>query len=397
VFEPHPTDTSYGGRGPVRRFVQALMVLAFAYSGRYNTRPIVKVSTTLRRGRAWVEVSLANLIANARTVQLAAGGSPLLPMVKANAYGLGAVEVARTLEQLEPWGFGIATVEEAVELREAGISRPLVVFTPASKAELDVYVAHDLRAIIDDPDVAQGWRLPFHVEVDTGMGRCGIRYDDERVASFASAYLEGVFTHFYAADSNPETVATQWGRFESALGQLGRDEVMVHAANSAGSWRLGRRLDLARPGIFLYGGRCGPDLPEPKPVASVRARIVSMRRLPRGETVSYGGEWTAPDDTAVATLGIGYADGVPWTVRGRASVLIHGVRYPIVGRITMDFVMVDLGPDSSVARVGDIATLIGEDAGETIPLDEFAKWAGTISYEVLTGLGRRVARTYVGG
>jgi len=356
----------------------------------------VKVSTTLRRGRAWVEVSLANLLANAQTVQLAAKGAPLLPMVKANAYGLGAVDVSRALEQLEPWGYGVATVDEAVELREAGISRPLVVFTPASKSDLDRYAAHDLRAVIDDPDVAQVWNLPFHVEIDTGMGRCGIRYDDQRVASFASGYVEGAFTHFYAADSRPETVATQWRRFEHALGQLGQNDVLVHAANSAASFRLGRRLDLARPGIFLYGGRCGEDLPKPKPVAAVRACIVSTRRLPQGETVSYGGEWTAPEDTTVATLGIGYADGIPWTIRGRASVLINGLRCPVVGRITMDFVMVDLGPDASVARVGDVATLIGGEAAGAITLDEFAEWAGTISYEVLTGLGRRVERVYVG-
>ncbi len=372
------------------------MVLAFAYSGRYNTRPIVNVSTTLRRGRAWVEVNLANLIANARTVQMAAGGAPLLPMVKANAYGLGAVTVAHALEQLNPWGFGVATVEEAVELREAGISRPLVVFTPAALGEREAYVAHDLRAVIDDPEVAGALNLPFHAEIDTGMGRCGVRFDDSRLASLASASLEGVFTHFFAADSRPETVAMQWDRFERALDHIGRDGILVHAANSAGSWRLGRQLDLARPGIFLYGGRCGSDLPEPEPVAALRARIVSLRSLPRGETVSYGGEWAAPEDTTVATLGIGYADGVPWTIRGRAAVLIQGRRYPVIGRITMDFIMVDLGTDAA-ARVGDIVTLIGDDSAAHITLDEYAEWAGTISYEVLTGLGRRVEREYVGG
>ncbi|UCD22973.1 MAG: alanine racemase, partial [Gemmatimonadota bacterium] len=302
------------------------------------------MSTQQRRGRAWVEVNLTNLIANARTVQQAAGGSPLLPMVKASAYGLGAVPVARALEQLDPWGFGIATVQEGIELREAGIARPLVVFTPVTPAKRDLYAEYDLRASIDDPAVAANWKLPYHVEVDTGMSRCGIRYDEGRLKSMTTDYLEGAFTHFLAADTHPEKVEQQWSRFEFGIKRMGKDDVLLHAANSAGSWRLRQRLDLARPGIFLYGGRCGRDLPEPLPVVSVRASVVSTRRLPKGETVSYGGEWAAPCDTTVATVRIGYGDGFPWTARGRASVLIAGRRYPVVGRVTMDFVMVDLGP-----------------------------------------------------
>ncbi|UCG87402.1 MAG: alanine racemase [Gemmatimonadota bacterium] len=379
------------------RFVQALMVLAFAYSGRYNTRPIVNVSTQLRHGRAWVEVNLANLLANARAVQRAAGGSPLLPMVKASAYGLGAVRVARALETLDPWGFGVATVEKGVELREAGISRPLVVFTPAAADQQEAYAAHDLVAVIDDPEVAAGWKLPYHIEIDTGMGRCGLRYDDARLAAVATARLEGAFTHFASADTQPETVDWQLSRFESAVERIGKSGILLHAANSAGAWRLARRLDLARPGIFLYGGRCGPDLPRPHPVVSVKARVVSLRRLPRGEPVSYGGEWRAPRETTVATVGIGYADGFPWTARGKAAVLVTGRRYPVVGRVTMDFIMIDLGSPPSAVRVGDIVTVIGEDGGEAISLDELAQWSGTISYEILTRLGDRLQREYVGG
>lgn len=348
----------------------------------------------MSRDRAWVEVNLANLTANARTVQQAAGGAGLLPMVKADAYGVGAVRAVQALEPLNPWGYGVATVPEALELREAGVTRPIVVFAPATAEQRAVYQASELRAVIDDPLVAQSWDQPFHLEIDTGMGRCGLRWDDDRLAAVDSPHLEAVFTHFFAADDRPETVSTQWNRFERVVDLFRARRPLVHAQNSAGTWRLAERLDLVRPGIFLYGGRCGADLPQPEPVATVRARVLSKRRLPPGATVSYGGEWTAPEETVVATLGIGYADGVKWTAKGRASVLLRGCRYPVVGRITMDFVMIDLGPEGDSVRIGEVATLIGRDGAEEISVDDFAGWAGTISYEVLTGLSGRLPREY---
>jgi len=316
-------------------------------------------------------------------------------MIKANAYGLGAVKVGEALEELEPWGYGVATPYEAVELREAGIRRPLVVFTPATIDKLEFYGDHDLRAVLDDAEVAGNWDLPFHLEIDTGMGRCGVRYDDARLADVVTPRLEGVFTHLYAADDVPDTVPGQVARFEKAVGSLGSKPKLVHVQNSAGSWRLEQRFDLARPGIFLYGGRCGADLPAPEVVAQVRARVASIRQLPTGESVSYGGEWKAPCDTTVATLGIGYADGVHRAVKGQAEVLIGGRRYPVVGRITMDFIMVDLGSAPTSVKVGDVATIIGEDGGDEVTVDEFAGWAETISYEVLTGLGSRLHREYL--
>ncbi len=354
----------------------------------------MNVSTLPRNNRAWVEVDLANLVANARAVE-AAAGARLLPMVKARAYGLG-VRLVETLEQLEPWGYGVATVDEGIELRDVGIRRPIVVFTPPVAAQQETYRTHDLRAALDDPDLIAQWRLPFHVEIDTGMGRCGIRWDDARLSSISTPHLEGAFTHFLAADEGPETVVMQWSRFERSLSMFATRPSLVHASNSAGAWRLEQKLDLVRPGIFLYGGAIGHDLPAPAPVASVRARVVSLRRVARGETVSYGGEWAAPCDTTVATIGIGYADGVRRSVQGKAHTIINGVRYPMVGRVTMDFVMVDLGHDESGVAVGDVATVIGRDESQEVTLDEFAEWAGTISYEILTGLGTRVPRMYVG-
>ena len=165
-------------------------------------------------------------------------------------------------------------------------------------------------------------------------------------------------------------------------------------ANSAGAWRFKERLDLVRPGIFLYGGRHAPDLPAPKPVLTLRAPVVSLRDIPAGESVSYGATWVAPKPTRVATVGIGYADGVSRTVGDRASVLLGGGRRKVVGRVTMDFIMVALHEGDTVS-VGDVATIVGRNGDEEITIAEFAGWAGTNAYEALSRLGPRVPRHYV--
>ena len=346
--------------------------------------------------RGWLTVDLANLLANARAVRDAARGARLLPVVKADAYGLGAVPVARALESLDPWGFAVATPDEGIALRESGIARPILVLTPALGDQVAVYRTHDLRAVLGDPALAASWPTPFHLEIDSGMGRCGVRWDDaatlRRFRGLAG--FEGVFTHFYAADEDPATVPRQWGRFREGLEALGTRPPLVHAANSAGAWLLEEHLDLVRPGIFLYGGAAGDTLPPALPVATVHAPVVSLRRLRAGDTVSYGGDWAAPGATTIATLGIGYADGVPRSVQGLAHVLLHGKRWPVVGRVTMDFIMVDVGPDGRGVRIGDAATILGRDGAEEITIHEFARWSGTISYEVLTRLGARLPREY---
>jgi alanine racemase len=358
------------------------------------------MSTRLELERAWVEVSLINLVANARTVSEQAAGAGLLPMVKADGYGLGACRVVAALDAVNPWGFGVATVEEGIELREAGVNRPIVVFTPAGAEQLPFYREHDLQAVLDDVDTAAAWDLPYHLEIDTGMGRAGVRWSDgPRFAQVAGPDVvnppEGAFTHFHSADVAADSVERQWKRFHDALRHFHRRPPLVHAANSAGVWRIGEALDLVRPGIFLYGGRVGNDLPTPAPVAQVRARIVSLRRLEAGDTVSYGAEWTAPSATWVATLGIGYADGVPRSVQHRAAVLLDGKRYPVVGRVTMDMTVVNLGPAGREgSRTGDVVTIIGRDRDEEITVDEYADWAGTISHEILVGLGSRLRRVY---
>jgi alanine racemase len=354
--------------------------------------------------RAWVDVDLGALVANARTLS-ALTGSRLLPMVKANGYGLGAIAVARALEPLEPWGYGVALVEEGAALRDAGIGRPVVVLSPLLAGAIDAHLAHDLRPTIGDPFALEAWcarsARPFHVEIDTGMARAGFRWDDSPALVAAAALLheapgwEGAFTHFHSADTDPASAATQWGRFQGVLAALPHRPPLVHAANSAGALR-GRAFagDLIRPGIFLYGGDAGGLAPAP--VATLRTRVSGVRRVAAGETVSYGATWRAARPTRIATLALGYADGFLRAARDGSAGLpprlieLNGTLAPVVGRVTMDMMMIDVG--DARPELGDVAVVFGG----RVSLDQQAAAAGTIAYELLTTLGARVPRRYGG-
>jgi len=345
----------------------------------------------------WVEVDLGSLVRNARRYHDLVG-VPLLPMVKANGYGLGAGPVARALEPLDPWGFGVATPEEGAALRAAGITRPIISFIPLHPDRTDLYLSRDLRPVIGDLEALRVWtsrsQQPFHLEVDTGMARSGIRWEDSAALERARALLEakgggweGVFTHFHSSDTDPAATETQWRRLQDVIAALGRRPSLVHAANSAAA-QAGPTYaaDLARPGIFLYGGAAGTLYPEP--VARLHARVVAVRRIPAGTTVGYGATWVAERDTVIATLGIGYADGMHRTLGGRGQVDFNGRLAPIA-RVTMDMTMVaHVGEE---VESGEIATIFGG----RWSLDDQAGAAGTISYELLTALGPRVARRYL--
>jgi alanine racemase len=359
------------------------------------------------RTRAWLEVDLAALVANARTVA-AAAGVPLLPMVKANGYGLGAVACARALESVDPWGFGVATMEEAEELRGAGIARPIVVFTPwvvghgswvpqggirpvlGDLASLEAWLTtHDARLTTHDP-------RPFHLEIDTGMSRAGIRWDDHAALQRASSLLadapgwEGVFSHFHSAESDPGATDLQWDRFLDALHWFPRRPEFVHIANSAGALRHKTFAgDLVRPGIYLYGGNVGEWAPAPQAVAKLQARVVGLRQLSVGDTVSYNGTWRADVPSSIATVSCGYADGLLRTGSNRLRVEVNGKVVPVVGRITMDMTMVAV--PAGAAALGDIVTFFGG----KISLGEHAETMGTNAYESLTAIGPRVPRICV--
>jgi alanine racemase len=357
------------------------------------------VTTTAdnERSRAWVDVDLEALTGNAKTVSAISGGR-LLPMVKANGYGLGAVAVSLALEALAPWGYGVATIEEGAELRRASIARPILLCTPLLPEWIDRCLEFDLRPSVGDLPALEAWTArtsrPFHIEIDTGMARSGFRYDDASLREAVGQRLaraegwEGAFTHFHSPESDWVATELQWARFQEVLAALPRRPALVHAANSAAALSGTRyTADLVRPGIFLYGSGTGG--PPPAPVAAFRARVIGLRRLREGDTVSYGASWRADAPTRIATIAAGYADGfIRATGRARAVELCGRV-VPMVGRVAMDMIMVAIDDDHRV-ELGDTATLWGG----AVSLDQQAEWAGTISYELLTVLAPRLPRCY---
>ncbi len=368
--------------------------------------------STDRRTRAWVEVGSEALRQNLQRIRASVGPAvKLVPMVKADAYGLGMEGVVKALEPANPWAFGVATVEEGRALRSLGVSRPVWVLSPtlpgvleaAGEADLTVSVSH-LATLDRLTELAPLTATPaFHLEVDTGMGRAGFSWKDvgpafeaARRAEAAGARWEGCFTHLHSADEAPGTIQDQWARFQKALEAAGerREDLLVHVLNSAGALRSPRyAADAVRPGIFLYGGRVGPGTPDPTEVVAVRARVVHLRDVPPGTSLGYGATYHARRAERWATVSIGYGDGLPRSLGNRGTALVRGRRAPIIGRISMDVTVVDI-TDASTVEIGDVATFIGTDGDEHITLDEVAELAGTISYEILTGLTPRLPRIW---
>ncbi|MEX0907432.1 MAG: alanine racemase [Gemmatimonadota bacterium] len=368
--------------------------------------------------RAWVDIDLEALRENYRAVRAAVGERPaIIAMVKADGYGLGAARVVRALEPLEPWGYGIATADEGAALRDMGVRRPIVVFGPLPPGAVEKAASAGLVATISDLAALDMWRaaagrhgpLHFHVEIDTGMGRSGFDWRDTpqwapavRARCGDELVWAGAFTHFHSADSaDPAPTAAQWERLQDALSQLplSREDLMVHAGSSAAALRWPEyAADAVRPGIFLYGGQAGAPstgVGLPRPVASVKARLVLVRQVPPGTTVGYGATHVARGWERWGTVAVGYGDGLPRRLGNRGSALVHGRVVPIVGRISMDMTVVDI-TGVPEAAVGDVVTLIGRDGNAEITLDQVAAQAETISYEILTGLRPRLPRVEKG-
>lgn len=366
----------------------------------------------------------AALRRNLRRVKDAVGpDAAVIPMLKANGYGLGVGAVLRAvraeLSADELYGVGVAAVAEGEELRALGWTGRVVVFSPAPPGDFERAAAAGLTLALSDVEAVRRWaglarrtgrRLAFHAELDTGLGRAGFHHADAAawgaaVDEIAADLLEweGCFTHFHSADE-PDLAPTdeQQRRFRQAMEALppprpGTVRRVAHTANSAASIRRnGYGGDLVRPGIFLYGGSAGPGV-TPEPVASLRARIVLIRDVPAGWHCGYGATYTSRRPERWGTLCIGYGDGLPRALGpGGGQALVRGRRVPILGRISMDLTVVDL-TDVPQVEVGDAATLVGRDGAEEITVDEVAARSGTISYEVLTGLGTRLTRLYLDG
>jgi alanine racemase len=363
--------------------------------------------------RAWIDVSADALRVNLRQVFDAVGRDGwVVPMVKADGYGLGALDVVRALQPLAPAGWGVATVDEGVALRDGGVVGPVIVFSPSPPQALRAAVEFDLAVAVSDvgslealAGIAERRGRParIHLEIDTGMGRAG--FPAGQVAAWGprvgallrteSVRWEGLHTHFHSADEvGGPGVEEQLSAFGTVVETLDPPpEVRLHTANSAAAFRLGAAAGGARPGIFVYGGAIGRDLPVPRPVASLRARVVRVVDVEPGATVGYGATYRAGVAERWATLAVGYGDGLPRALGNRGHALLAGRKVPLVGRISMDLTVANISGIDGV-EAGNVATLVGRDGVEEITLDEVAAQAGTISYEVLTGLATRLPRIW---
>lgn len=348
--------------------------------------------------RAWVEVDLGALVRNARAIA-AKAGVPLLPILKADAYGLGVVPVAHALADLRPWGFGVATVDEGAELRDAGVTGRILVCTPLLPGEFAAARRARLTPTLSDHAAIEAWQRQngaWHLAVDTGMNRAGVRWDRARtVADVVTARPpEGVFTHFHSAEADDGSMAEQDRRFTEALGALPVRPSLLHADNSAAIVRRDRQpYGLVRPGVFLYGVASGSNVLEPEPVVRMRARVLEVRDVAAGETVSYNAMWRAPGARRIATVAVGYADGYRRQMTDTGRALLRGVETPVAGAVTMDMTMFDV--TGVPCEPGDVMTLLGRDEGRVLTVGDVARDAALSPYELLTGLRQRLPRVYL--
>ena len=351
--------------------------------------------------RALVEIDLGALQRNGAAVARRAG-VPILPMIKADAYGLGAKGVLRALEPLEPWGYGVATIVEGEELRDLGVTRPIVIFTPLLNPDLARARSARLTPTLGFPGEIEAWLRAgggaWHLAVDTGMSRAGLPWREiDQIAQLAAlAPPEGAFTHFHSAELDDGTMGEQERRFREAIARLPSRPPLLHADNSAAIARKGRsEWDLVRPGIFLYGVGSGNSAAvQPEPAVHLRAPIVEIRSLEAGDTVSYDATLRVERAARIATLAIGYADGYPRSLSQVGSALVGGTIAPIAGRVTMDMTMIDV--TTVKCEVGDAVTLIGRSGNTVLTVERVADNASMSPYELLTGLRSRVEKTYTG-
>ena len=357
------------------------------------------MSTPLRRAR--VEIDLGAVQRNAAAMARRSG-VPILPMVKADAYGLGVTHVVSALEKLGPWGYGVASADEGQELRDAGIGKPIVVFTPLLDADLKRALAAKLTPTLGYRDEIDAWRRvgggAWHFAIDTGMSRAGIPWREvEQVRSLLEQMPpEGAFTHFHSAELDDGSMAAQENLFRASVASLPSRPRLLHTANSAAIARQGRSAwDLVRPGIFLYGVGSGRSAAiQPEPVVHLRAPIVEIRELQAGDSVSYDATFRVDRPARIATLAVGYADGYPRALSDVGSVLVGGTLAPVAGRVTMDMTMIDI--TTIKCAVGDTVTLIGRSGDTVLTVERVADDAGISPYELLTGLRSRVERVYTG-
>jgi alanine racemase len=363
-----------------------------------------------------IVVDRARIAGNWRAIRDAVQPAKVMPILKANAYGHGLVEIAHLLQNLGADMLGLAYLEEGLRLRQEGIRTPILVLGGILGEQIPDFLDHDLTLTASSVDkllaieacaASRGQRAKVHLKVDTGMERIGVHWysaDKLLEASLRCPHVEveGIFSHLANADAaDLSSSRLQIERFHEVLRFYERRSLptpLRHLANSGGILQLPEsHLDLVRPGILLYGIYPTREVEKTiavMPALTWKTKVVYFKVVKAGNPVSYGGTWAPSVDTRVVTLPVGYGDGYFRAASGNAAVLIHGQRYPVVGRICMDQMMVDL--DGGTAYNADEVLLVGEQGSEKITVEDLADWASTIPYEVLTHVNTRVPRIYVG-
>lgn len=370
--------------------------------------------------RVYAKIDLDNIVSNMKAmIQNLPAGTKIIGVVKTDGYGHGAVPAARVIEEFV-WGYATATIEEAVILREHGFTKPVLVLGSVSKRQSGLLVDYDISPTIYEYDKAlhlselagrAGRTVKIHLAVDTGMSRIGFRPDEEGAAEAASIgqlphiEIEGLFTHFSRADeTGKEITEYQYGlynAFARSLEEKGLVIPMKHCSNSAAILDCGHMsLNAVRAGIAMYGlypsGEVDKDSTALRPAMELYSFVTYVKEIEAGTPVSYGGTFVAPKRMRIATVGIGYGDGYPRSLSGKGEVLIRGMRAPILGRICMDQLMVDVSHIPGVCE-DDKVTLIGRDGSGFISMEELAERGDGFHYEIPCVLGKRVPRVYVSG
>lgn len=378
-------------------------------------RPSPEIHTSDPHRKTRVIISVKALEKNFKLAQALAGPKNLvLGVVKADAYGHGAVVCAKVLEKAGAKYLGVATVEEAIELRKAKMKSPILVFDGLVTGNLEVFFDYQLTPVIHHVTeleklaafLKKTRSLSVHLKVDTGMGRLGLFESEMKtwvplLQENKNIKVEGVMTHLAKADTHPASTKKQTSLFFKIKNELEKSIKksipFFHYANSAALLdRLGQEGNIVRPGIMLYGAY--PHVRQKKnklvPVMTWEASIISLKKFPKGSELSYGGTFKTKQESLIATLSVGYADGLPRLLSNKGFVLVNGKRCPIVGRVCMDLTLVDVTSVPGV-KIGAPVVLIGKQGKQEIRAEEMADWAQTISYEIFCGVSKRVPRFYV--
>ncbi len=359
---------------------------------------------------AWIELRKNALLKNLETLQQHSGQTDILAVIKANAYGHGLREIAGALAGQVTY-FGVATLREALELKEHHPQTPVFLFGHLFSHELSAALLGGITLSVSSLEKAReisdlseslGRKTPVHVKIDTGMGRMGIPVREaavsiEEMTRLKGIMLDGIYMHFPTAEKDDSFRETQVLKFGILLQTLEEKNIVFrfrHATNSAATLTLKTPFfNMIRPGLSLYGIYPDPELRDTadlEPVLSLKSRILLIKKVRAGESVGYGREFVAKQDTTVAILPFGYSHGYPYAAWKKASVIFKGKRYPLAGKVSMDYIALDLG--GTEAKEGDTVTLLGEDQGERITAEDIAGWAGTIPYEIVTRLSPHLPR-----